>query len=598
MARDTSVPDDDASSETNGDDRRNGGNESLLGRRSYLTMAGATTAATLGAATATGQSASGDYDVIEVSAGERFTKRLEEGETWGNKLIDITASGAEYLIHTQGNSCTIRNVGIRGVWDGHDGSPLVAYATDPNGEVLVENVYLGDGSTAENYPAGNPGVFVPPSHAGTVTVRNLNYQDNPSNAVYGSSPGNPQEHPSPGAGGTVIIEDSYSSNHSSSGFRVGTDDSRVENCVAVGGNRGGWAYFNNPTYRNCDFSGANIGDIYGGNGAWSLDGVATIEEVYGSNPGGNVDGSFAGSARRTRPEEVDGVPTTPEEAASGGSSDSSSSGSNEDTAESQLSNLLLVNGSSSDVTRYEFTVGGDVERSTAEGASIDDEDRIDGSTVNGTVADWKDAFRFAGDLTELTVDGPGSVLVNGEEVDPADYGEQLPHVLEVSGEGTTMSYEITVDGSIELVADDEPAAEATTVSGSTAQSSITDGTQTYRFSGALTDVTFTDGTAMITVDGERIDPREYGAYEMFPHALVIDGTDADGPTTYAFEIDGAVVQSDYQNASIDEEDVVENGTVRGGVGNWLDAYWFDGDIADFRLRGDAAVDLQYNARDR
>jgi len=28
----------------------------------------------------------------------------------------------------------------------------------------------------------------------------------------------------------------------------------------------------------------------------------------------------------------------------------------------------------------------------------------------------------------------------------------------------------------------------------------------------------------------------------------------------------------------------------------MDAYWFDGDITDFRLRGNANVDVQYNAR--
>jgi len=63
------------------------------------------------------------------------------------------------------------------------------------------------------------------------------------------------------------------------------------------------------------------------------------------------------------------------------------------------------------------------------------------------------------------------------------------------------------------------------------------------------------------------------------------------------EVDGAVVKSEYRNASIDDEDVIEGRAVRGAVGNWLDAYWFDGDITDFRLRGNASVDVQYNARD-
>ncbi|RZV10824.1 hypothetical protein BDK88_2018 [Natrinema hispanicum] len=171
-------------------------------------------------------------------------------------------------------------------------------------------------------------------------------------------------------------------------------------------------------------------------------------------------------------------------------------------------------------------------------------------------------------------------------------------MLEVAGRGTPTSYEITVDGAIELASTDEPATEATTVSGTTVQSSVTDETQTFRFSGELTDITVTDGDAAVTLDGEQIDPSEYGDQELPPHALVIDGVDTDGPSTYSFEIDGTVVKSTYQDASMDDGDVIDGTTVRGAVYNWIDAYWFDGDIADFRLRGDANVDVQYNARDQ
>lgn len=114
----------------------------------------------------------------------------------------------------------------------------------------------------------------------------------------------------------------------------------------------------------------------------------------------------------------------------------------------------------------------------------------------------------------------------------------------------------------------------------------------------MTDVTITQGEATVSVNGEEIDPSEYGEYELLPHAIVIDGTEDDSASTYAFEVSGAVVKSDYRGASIDDEDVIEGKSVRGAVGNWLDAYWFEGDIEDFRLLGDASVDVQYNARDR
>ncbi|MDF9745966.1 right-handed parallel beta-helix repeat-containing protein [Natrinema salsiterrestre] len=263
-----------------------------------------------------------------------------------------------------------------------------------------------------------------------------------------------------------------------------------------------------------------------------------------------------------------------------------------------LGNVVLIDGSSEDVTRYEFTVSGEAERSGYDGASIDDEDAIEDGTVYGTVADWKDAFRYSGDIEQLTVDGPGTVSVNGEQVDPSDFGADLPHVLAVRGPGKPVGFEITVDGDIELAGNEDPEDEATTISGSTVQSTVTDDSLRFRFSGTVTDVSLTNGTPTITVDDEEIDLEEYGDPELFPHAVVFDGTETSEPSTYSFRVDGRVIQAQYRDASVNDDDVVEDTTVRGGVGNWLDAYWFDGDIEDFTILGDATVDVQYNAREQ
>ncbi|SEP73538.1 hypothetical protein [Natrinema salaciae] len=267
-----------------------------------------------------------------------------------------------------------------------------------------------------------------------------------------------------------------------------------------------------------------------------------------------------------------------------------------DDIDDVLQDVVLVDGSPEDVTRYEFTVSGEAERSGYDGASIDDEDVIEDGTVHGVVADWKDAFRYSGEIEEMTLDGPGTVSVNGEQVDPSDFGVDLPHELEVRGPGVPVGFEITVDGTIEFDGDDRPEDEATTISGSTVQSTVTSDTLRFRFSGALTDITMTGGKATVTVDGEEVDLDEYGDPELLRHALVIDGTDASGPSTYSFRVDGKVIKSEYRDASIDDGDVLEDTTVRGGVGGWLDAYWFEGDVEDFTLLGDAAVDIQYNAR--
>ncbi|MFP8891737.1 right-handed parallel beta-helix repeat-containing protein [Natrialbaceae archaeon A-CW2] len=268
-----------------------------------------------------------------------------------------------------------------------------------------------------------------------------------------------------------------------------------------------------------------------------------------------------------------------------------------DDIDDVLENLLLVEGADADVSRYEFVVDGHVESSNAQGATIDDGLEIEDGHVQGTVANWRDAFRFSGSLEQVTVDGPATMSVNGDVIDPADYGADHPHVLEIEGTGEPASFEITVDG--DLVYDgDDPAENVTMVSGTTAQSSVTDSTQRFRFSGALTDVSFTDGEANVTLDGEPLEIEDAGDHELLPHAIVIDGTNASGPAVYSFRASGAVVKSDYRNASINEEDIIDGRTVRGAVGNWLDAYWFAGDLEDFKLLGDAAVDVIYNAREQ
>ncbi|GAB3036074.1 right-handed parallel beta-helix repeat-containing protein [Natronobiforma cellulositropha] len=262
-----------------------------------------------------------------------------------------------------------------------------------------------------------------------------------------------------------------------------------------------------------------------------------------------------------------------------------------------LENVILIDGDESGVTRYEFVVSGDVEKSTYQGASIDDEDVIEDDRVHGVVANWKDAFRFGGDLEELTVDGPATVYVNDEVVEPSEFGDDLPHTLEVVGRSHPSSFQISIDGSVELEAGD-PNEEVTTITDGVIESTVDDDSLRFAFSGTLTDVTFVDSEADIYVNGERIDPYEYGDQLLLPHAIVIDGTEADGPSTYSFTVDGEVLKSEHMGASIDPGDVIEGTAVRGGVANWLDAFWFSGDITDFKLLGDAKVHVEYNARDQ
>ncbi|WP_459809303.1 hypothetical protein [Halopiger thermotolerans] len=603
MAREPSVLDDGKSGEDGTESSDEGGNTGLLDRRSYMRLAGVTTAA----ATITGSAtAAGDYEEIP-ARGQVI--RIGQGETYENKLFDLT-TGDSVVLLVEGSNSVIRNIGFKGL---HRGDGFMISITAPAGDVLIENVYLGDGSTkeGESFVHGPGAVFYHRDAACDVTFRNMNVQGWPNNGFYCSNTA---------SGGSVRFENCYGKNNGVSTYRVAGGDDAIIDSVAYNDDTDygpGWGGYTEDsgrpvwvwpggtvTIEDSNFAAGSYGRamVLRGSGTARMTGGGIRGGVQGS---GLQRSNVSSSPDLSRPE---GVPTSAEEAAAGGSSGSrpdASPSPDEDGQETdeteddrELPNVLLVEGAESDTTRYEFEVSGTVEKSNADGASIDAEDEIDGGAVHGSVANWKDAFRFDGDLEELTVDGPGTVSLNGEQVDPADYGSDLPHVLEVQGQGVPTSFEITVDGEIELAGGADPDDEATTISGSTVQSAVTDETQTFRFAGALTDVTFTEGEATVLLDGEEIDPSEYGDHELLPHALVIDGTDADGPSTYSFRTSGSVVRSNYRNASIDDEDVVEDRAVRGAVGNWLDAYWFDGDIEDFRLLGDAAVDVQYNARDQ
>ena len=610
MARESSVLNDSESADSEDQSADESGNSGLLHRRSYMKLAGATTAA----AAAFGASASADENDYDVIRARGQVINIGRGETFENKLIDVS-TGNSVLLNVTGADSVIRNIGFEGLYRGDQF--LVSINAD-RGDILFENIYMGDGATKEgsSFVHGPGAVFMHRGNDASVTFRRCNVQGFPNNGFYCS---NTASGPS-----SVHFDTCFGKNNGVTTFRCASGDDVIENCVAYNDNTdygpgyGGYTETDGRPVWVWNGGTVTIRDSHFADGPYPY---ALVAGANGSPGSVNFEsGGYRGDIQRASGSTVsvgddvstspdlsvpDGVPTSAEAAASGtASADSGTSGTDSTEEEADeadddlLENVILFDGDDSDVTRYEFEVDGDVEPSNYEGATIDDEAEIEDSLASGVVADWKDAFRFSGDLEELTVDGPATVLVNDEEIDPADYGDDLPHVLEVEGQGSPTSFEITVEGTIELAGDDDPEDEATTVSGSTGQSTVTDGSQMFRFSGALTDVTLIDGEATVSLDGEEIDPADYGDHEVLPHALVIDGTNAEEPSTYSFEASGAVVKSTYRDATIDDEDVVEGRAVRGAVSNWLDAYWFDGDIEKFTLCGDATVDVQYNVREQ
>lgn len=450
MAREPAERTRDESIESGHERRVDDGNNGLLSRRSYLGAAGAALAAL---PVAVGSATAAEYETVTVSSGEHKTINVEDGETYENVLIDVTASGATATIVAHGTDWTIRNVGFKGRLESPD-EVCLGVSDRQGGTSRIENVYIGDGASTGH--RDGLGIWVAPEHSGHIDIERTNIQEMGDNSFYCSAPGS-------GGGGTVDIDRCYSANSWVAHFRL--SEGSVTNSVAVNDERhkdgrGVWAWAPGPvTVDNCQLAmnGNHYSVVAGANGAGGPVEVTNTEYDTGFNGGSHEpDGSITwGEGNGTDPQDVvpEGVPTSAEEAASGGSdagsqksaaattvseerqdADSETDAESEPEPEaeesepqeseagndqpSELANTFLIEGAEDAPTRYEFVVSGAVEPSTYREATIDDAHFVEDTAAGGVVANWRDAFAFDGELEELRVDGPGTVYVNDEEVEP------------------------------------------------------------------------------------------------------------------------------------------------------------------------------------
>ncbi|ELY39235.1 hypothetical protein [Natronorubrum tibetense] len=90
-----------------------------------------------------------------------------------------------------------------------------------------------------------------------------------------------------------------------------------------------------------------------------------------------------------------------------------------------------------------------------------------------------------------TLAGTAAATIAATRPSPGDSTEPRTNTLTIIGRDNPSSFEITVDGEIDLLTDDNDA-NATVVSGSTVEGTIETGIVRFRFTGDLTDVTFVD----------------------------------------------------------------------------------------------------------
>ncbi|ARS90170.1 hypothetical protein [Natrarchaeobaculum aegyptiacum] len=295
------------------------GRNTGLTRRNYVRSLAAVATATTAVGASGVVSASDDYEVIE-AANQTIT--IESGETWENKLIDMT-TGQDITIAAQGSDWTIRNVGFEGENSSDAGSGTFGLS-DSGGESTVENVYLGDGSTSGNAAPnghGETAFWVNPNHAGHVDFENVNIQGFADNAIYASAPGN-------AGGGTVHVDSCFAANCYVSHYRLATEGSKVTNSVVYiddegYAGRGIWAWAPGTVeVEDCQLAtnGQHAAIVAGANGQATT--VEVRDTDYDESGGIQEDAGSSvnlGDGVGTDPEPYvpDGVPTSAEEAARG-----------------------------------------------------------------------------------------------------------------------------------------------------------------------------------------------------------------------------------------------------------------------------------------
>ncbi|MDZ7730298.1 MAG: hypothetical protein U5K37_04240 [Natrialbaceae archaeon] len=113
----------------------------------------------------------------------------------------------------------------------------------------------------------------------------------------------------------------------------------------------------------------------------------------------------------------------------------------------QPDHRLLIDGvGSPGRSSYEIRTSGRIEADEYDGITLNTNDVIDDTIAYGSVKGWRDAFKFAGQLEGLAVDGSARVFLDGDRIDPADYGPNYEHTLTIAAIDPDTRYRLSVDG--------------------------------------------------------------------------------------------------------------------------------------------------------
>jgi serine protease len=247
-------------------------------------------------------------------------------------------------------------------------------------------------------------------------------------------------------------------------------------------------------------------------------------------------------------------------------------------------------------TAYELAVEGALEKSTAMGVTIDDNDAVSGSTAEGQVNGGGDSYAYSGSITRFEYDGSVRTFLNEREVAPE--AVTLPREIVVAGTGAdadadgsdgddggggsgdAASYAFAVDGALAAVAPgrgNDDTDDGDGVEGERAEGRVGAGDRdVYAFAGDVIEFD-RDGPLEVFLDDEAVDPETLSP---LPEELVLAGE-----ATYELSVSGGLERSAAAGATVDDTDSLSGSTATGRVNGGSDAYEFSGSITALRHAG-------------
>ncbi|WP_050033758.1 right-handed parallel beta-helix repeat-containing protein [Halorubrum halophilum] len=169
-----------------------------------------------------------DRPVSELTDDELLVNIRGSDILFGGFDLDFTRGsdyGGRVQLIAESGDVSVFDVTTKGQLAGNvDGYRVEAHSVD--GVATVDNVNMRDGAVEGQSATG---IFVGPSHAGEIHIRNCDIWHFPSKGIYASNPA----HPDVGEGGTVHVEGGLYKNNNDCDVRVGSAGSTVKNIVSV-----------------------------------------------------------------------------------------------------------------------------------------------------------------------------------------------------------------------------------------------------------------------------------------------------------------------------------------------------------------------------